>query len=384
MSDHNLRLADDPAVPPGYPAAESQARGRFTALLYVLALVFVVAFVVHPLRTCVEAKRQALLGRSEPPGRRLALASQFGFDAAAGDSMQLVPGAPAANIEDLPGEAVTLILGGFRGPYVIWLWTKVEEEKQKKIHFDLLDRYSKIAALQSDYPEVWTFHYWNMLWNITVQWQSSERKYQWIRLGIRFLREGYRRNPHSADIMLEMGRGYLLKIGHSQESPYYLKRVKEDEGRSAFLTAYEWFDRCRKANDLYGTLHESKVVSYSQACHALSYYAMEMTQEAHDEFQASLDARKEGREDESRQRFQAAEKRLAEAIGAWQWAQREWQQHVLRFEGEGASPGLMTNYKRFLGKADASGKQLESIRSELTYENLAQVMPDIPRPSIDW
>ena len=381
MSEHDLRLADSRALPPEVRAESGPPRSYLT-LLYGLVLVLLAAFAVHPLRTYVEAKRQALLGRNEAPGRRLALASQFGFDAAAGDPFRLVPGAPETNIEDLPGEAVTLILGGFRGPYVIWLWTKVEEEKQKKIHFDLLDRYSKIAALQSDYPEVWAFHYWNMLWNITVQWQSPERKYQWIRLGIRFLKEGYRRNPHSADIMLEMGRGYLLKVGHSQESAYYLKRVKEDEGRSAFLAAYEWFDRTRKAGDRYGTLHESKVVSYSQACHALQYYAIETTQEAHDEFQASMDARKAGREDESRKRFEAAQKRLAEATGAWQWTCREWRAHISRFEKEGASPGLMTNYRRFLSAAEFSGKQLESLQSELTYENLPQIMQQIPRPTL--
>jgi len=381
MSEHDLRPADG-EVPPGELPTEGGPPGsRLRTLLYGLILVLLVAFAVRPLLTCVEAKRQALLGRNEPPGRRLALASQFGFDAAAGDSMRLVPGAPATDIEDLPGEAVTLILGGFRGPYVIWLWTRVEEEKQKKIHFNLLDRYTKIAALQSDYPEVWTFHYWNMLWNITVQWQSPERKYQWIRLGTRFLREGYRRNPHSAQIMLEMGRGYMLKVGHSQESAYYLKRVKEDEGRSAFLAAYEWFDRARNAHDRYGTLRESAVVSFSQACHALQYYAIETTQEAHDEFQAGLDARKAGREDESRRRFQTAQKRLAEATGAWQWTCREWRGHIARFEKEGTSPALLGTYRRFLSVAEFSGKQLESLQQELTYENLPQIMEKIPRPS---
>ena len=384
MSEHDLPFAEGRSPALEAPVSDGLSQGRLTTLLYALILVLVVAFGVHPLRTHVEAKRQALLGWSEPPGRRLALASQFGFDAAAGDSMRLVPGAPTSELEDLPAEAVTLILGGFRGPYVVWLWTKAEEEKQHKVHFDLLDRYSKIASLQSDYPEVWTFHYWNMLWNITVQWQSPERKYQWIRLGIRFLREGYRRNPHSADIMQEMGRGYLYKIGHSQESEYYLRRIKEDEGRSAFLDAYEWFDRARKANDRYGTLHDPKAVAYSQACHALSCYAIETTQGAHDEFQAGLDARKAGREDESRKRFQAAQKRLDEAIGAWRWTAREWQGQIVRFDKEGAPPELLRTYGKSYATADDSCQNLESIRSELTYENLPQVMPRIPRPTIPW
>ena len=378
--------AGGPVRPPVLGGGPGRAAGWPATLLYTLLVIALVAAVVHPLRRhVVEPRRQALLGHVEPPGRRLALVSQFGFDTAAGDSWRLVPGPPALELADLPSEAVTLILGGFRGPYVVWLWTRAEDEKQKKIHFDLLDRYTKIAMLQADYPQVWTFHYWNMLWNITVQWQSPERKYQWIRLGIRFLREGYRRNPRSAVIMMEMGRGYMDKIGRSQEAPYYRARVEEDEGRSPFLIAYEWFDRARKANDRYHTLVRGLAppVAYSQACHALSYYATDLTQQSHDALQAALEARRAGREAESRRQFAAGLEHLSQAISAWQWARREWRDHVERFEKEGAVPFLLVAYRKFYVEADRSAAHLEALRRDLTYENLSdEMMKRLPRPEI--
>lgn len=366
---------------PGRPGADR----RRTALM-ALAIVVAMAVVVHPLRRyVVEPRRQALLGNVEPPGRRLALASQFGFSTAAGVAVRLVPGSSSLELADLPAQAVTVILGGFRGPYVIWLWMKAEDEKQRKIHFDLLDRYTKIAALQSDYPDMWVFHVWNIVWNVPVQWQSIERKYQWIRRGIEFLNEGYRKNPHSAAIMAEMGRIYSEKVGRSQEAYYYRRRVREDEGRSAFLIAYEWYDRARKANDQYGTLGPrslGKPVIYSQACHALSYYATELLQETYDAFQKSVEARAAGREAEARAAADTGFAKLAQAEGAWNWARREWYDQAVRFEKEGTPGVLLEVYKRFYAEADVWAQQTAALRKDVTYENLPEVLTRMKRPEI--
>ena len=354
-------------------------------ILYLSALAVLVEGVIHPLRHyVVEPMRQSLLGRREAPGRRLALASQFGFDAAAGNSVRMAPGAPALDLADLPTEAVTLILGGFRGPYVVWLWMKVEDDMQRKVQFDLIDRVTKIAAFQPDYPEMWTFHAWNFAWNVSVQWQSPERKYQWIRRAIEFLREGNRRNPHSAEIMEALGWVYSEKLGRSAEAFYYRRRVMEDEGRSTFLIAHEWYDRARKASDRYGTLGHglSKPVVYSQACHSLSYYAIELSQDTYDAFSRSIALRAPGREAESRQAFQDGLVRLSEAIGAWQWARREWYEQAVRFEREGTTPSLIEVYRRFFMEAGESAQGLESFRDEVTYDNLPEIFDRLKRPEI--
>jgi len=367
--------------------AETPSRSAWrTSVLWLLVLAAGLAGVVYPLRRYGLAPwREHLLGQHEPPGRRLALCSEFGFSTAAGASVRLVPGRPVLELSDLPTEAVTLILGGFRGPYVVYLWIKVEEEKQKKVHFDLIDRYTKIAALQSDYPEMWVFHAWNLAWNVSVQWQSLERKYQWIRRGIEFLREGYRKNPHSAQIVAEMARIYSDKLGRSQEAFYYRKRVQEEEGRSPFIIGYEWYDLARTINDQYDSLGRglSAVVVYSQACHCLSYYAKELTQKAYDAFKESVDARANGRDAEARAAFERGARLLGEAIDTWAWSTREWHDHVVRFEKEAAPAPLLEVYHRFHTESGVFHDELVQVQTELTYESLPDVFPRMRRPEIN-
>ena len=366
-------------------ADRQDARRRYATLLWLAAIAVILAAVVYPLRRhVVEPRRQALLGMVEPPGRRLSACSQFGFATSAGASVRLLPGAPALELADLQAETVTLILGGFRGPYLVWLWTSAEEDKRQKIHFDLIDRYTKIASLQSGYPEVWTFHAWNLAYNVSVQWQSLDRKYEWIRRGIEFLREGVRRNPHNAEIIAEMGRLYSEKLGRSREAYYYRPRVEEEDGRSAFIIAYEWYDLARKVNDQYGTIGRftAKPVMYSQACHNLSYYAKELAQKAYDAFEASLAARNAGDDANARRAFDTGLARLGESVDAWAWARREWEEQALRFEQEGAPSVLLERYRFFHQEADVNHRALADLKEQITYDTLPEWFSNMARPEI--
>ncbi|HUU93535.1 MAG TPA: hypothetical protein VM238_20275 [Phycisphaerae bacterium] len=358
---------------------------RRGTVLLVLAVVAGLVAVVHPLRRwVVEPRRQTLLGHRESPGRRLAQASQFGFATASGASIRLVPGRPVLEVSDLPAQAVTLILGGFRGPYVMWLWVKVEEDKHKKVHFDLIHRYTRIAMLQSDYPQVWTFLAWNLAWNLPVQWQSLERRYQWIRRAIEFLGEGFRKNPHSAEIAADMGRIYSEKLGRSQEAEYYRRRVREEFGRSVFLVAYEWYDLARQVNERHNSLGRGlgRSVMYRQACHNLSYHAKELTQDVYDAFAESVKARADGRDADARKAYETGIRRLDEAIKAWKWAWRDWHDETLRFEKEQIMAMQLEIFRRFRAEAEETTRQLETLRNQLTYENLPDTFQRMQRPKI--
>ncbi len=349
--------------------------GTRWTVLYAAGLLVLLAGVVHPLRRHVEDRRQKLLGRVESGGRRLARASEFAFRTAAGASYRTVPGRPQQTLRDLPAEAALLLLGGFRGPYAVYLWMQVEEEKQEREHFALIERYHKIAALQPDYADVWVFHMWNMAWNVSVQWQSLERKYQWIRRAIEFGEEGHRRNPRNAEIMRALGHIYLDKLGKSQEAPYYRRRVWEDEGRSPFLIAYEWYDRARTAHDRYGTLTGAlgKPVVYSQACHAATDYATELTLQAYGLLEEAARAKLDGREAEAAERLAAGRARLADAVDAWRWARREWHAHGVRWDLPGTAPELKEVNARFHNNAARAVVDLEAFRGRLTSEALLRL-----------
>jgi hypothetical protein len=376
-------MTDALAAPPPPPPNPARA-GRRTTILWALVLAAFVAGVVYPLRRyVVEPRRQAILGFHEAPGRRLALASQFAFDTAAGYSVRMVPGAPALGLGDLSGQAMTLVLGGFRGPYVAWLWSKVEEDKQRKIHFDLIDRYLAIASLQSDYPQVWVTHAWNMAYNLSVQWQSPEMRYRWIRHAVDFLKEGYRRNPHSAEIMTELGWIYSDKLGRSQEAPFYRRRVEEDEGRSAFLIAYEWFDRARRTSERYGFQGHglSQMAVYAQACHAANSYATEITQRMLDALQASVDARKAGRATEAGAELARGLDLLEQSVRAWMWARDEWHGQAARFE-RGTTADLDPVYGRFFREATEMADTLKAAGGQITPTRLPHILAEIKRPEL--
>jgi|WetSurMetagenome_2_1015567.scaffolds.fasta_scaffold61162_2 hypothetical protein len=369
---------------PVHPVSRSPS-GRLRTLVYLIVLALVMTTVVYPLRRyVVEPRREVLLGHHETPGRRLALASEFGFDMASGCSVRMVPGAAMRTLSDLPTETATVLLGGFRGPYVIWLWMKTQDERQGKGHVDLVDRYRQIAALQSDYPAVWTFLAWDLGWNVSVQWQSQEQRYQWIRVAVEFLREGARKNPHSVEILGQMGWIYAEKLGHSQDAQYFRKRVIEDEGRSTYLIAYEWYDRARKAGDRYGERGHglSRTVQYSQACHAATYYATETTQNAYDALAASVEARKAGHADEAARKFAEGKTQMDEALRAWKWAHQEWQDHIDRFAKEEVSPELGAAYERFCHEAEEWTKNLQDDTKGLTPENVPDLLAKIKRPEL--
>ena len=340
--------------------------------LFWAVLLAVLAGAVHPLRREVERRRQDVLGYRESPARRLALGSQFGFLTAAGASYRMVPGGPVFTIEDVPTQAVLTVLGGFRGPYAVYLWIQVEEEKHRRQHFSLVDRYFKIASLQPDYDAVWVFHIWNLAYNISAQWHSMEHKYQWIRRAVEFGEEGHRRNPRSAEVMASLGNVYMDKLGLSQEAPHYRRRVREDEGRSTFLAAHDWFDRARKANDLYGTLGHglSKTVVYSQACHAATYYATEETLAAYGDLESGAEARRAGSASAAAGALHAGLARLDEAVAAWDWARREWQDHAARWDREDVSTMLRDVYIRFYSQALQNARALREFRAGLSYDSL--------------
>jgi hypothetical protein len=249
-----------------------------------------------------------------------------------------------------------------------------------------VDLYKKILLFQGDYPGVWSYVPWDMVWNVSVQWQSMERKYQWIRTGVALVNEGYRRHPRSAEIMEAMGRIYGEKLGLSQEGPYYRQRVREDDGRSTFLIAYEWYDLCRRTNERYGTLGHyglTRPAIYSQACHNLSYYAKELTERSYDAFQASLDAREKGQSARADELFDQGLTELSSAIGAWRWASREWAEQTVRFEKEGVPAVLVERYRYFYVEAEDAATDLDALYLLVNVENLPELFPDMHRPEIE-
>ena len=139
---------------------------------------------------------------------------------------------------DVMIEFPILVLGGFRGPLVMGLWIKAENEKDKQRWWNVKTYHEIIAHLQPNFPSVYVFNAWNLAYNLSVQWHELANKYLWVLDGARYAQKGIWINPDSPDIMFQFADIYDQKLGRSNpERFYYRQRFAEDTVRVANLVA---------------------------------------------------------------------------------------------------------------------------------------------------
>ena len=346
-------------------------------LLVAAAVVFggtylLEARVLGPRRLAMQGYRSAL-------PRALVHAASYNSARSAGQRPRFIPGEERLDISDLPSRAAALSLGGLRGFFAIYLWMEAEDQKNLRIHDDLLDMYHRIASLQPDYPATWSFHSWNLAYNLSVQWSTPERRYEWVRYGIEFLAEGIRRNPTNVELLEKMGQIYYWKIGNNNnygDRAYFSEQVVKDDGASPLLVAYQWYDRARRIQDEAGVPHPmfARKILHGQACHAMHAYAKEVTGEALQHLRAAAEMTSGGPLEETPEAraehtkaianaFQAGRTTLDKALGLWETAGDEWESQKGRFPDD-------HNANLFGQGAYKAGQLLERFSEHMTAESL--------------
>lgn len=124
--------------------------------------------------------------------------------------------------------AAGVAMGAFRGIFVNALWMRANDMKEAGKFFDAVDLARAITRLQPRFPRVWVFHAWNLAYNISVQTQTREERWNWVNQGIAILRdEGLRANPNDVLLHRELAWIFLHKIqGYTDDAnPYYKRRL---------------------------------------------------------------------------------------------------------------------------------------------------------------
>ena len=155
------------------------------------------------------------------------------------------------------------LLGGFRGMAANILWTRaidfqrVQEWDRLKVTVDM------ITKLQPHFLAIWTFQSWNLTYNVSVEWDAPEDKYEWIKQGIKFVEQGVDANSKSPDLIWDTAWYYYHKLGFSDETIIFRRLFRDDTDddfkRSTldptkiyddnFLTAHDWFARAVRLVD---------------------------------------------------------------------------------------------------------------------------------------
>lgn len=130
--------------------------------------------------------------------------------------------------EGLPPQIVlaTTALGSFRGLFVDILWHRANQLKEEGKFQEASTLSQWITTLQPRFPQVWSFHAWNMAYNISVATHTSQERWDWVNKGIRLLREqGIPYNPRAVRLYRELSWIFFHKVGqYSDDSHWYYKR----------------------------------------------------------------------------------------------------------------------------------------------------------------
>lgn len=125
------------------------------------------------------------------------------------------------------------LLGGARGVAANVLWTRAID-LQKQHEWDRLDQtVNLITKLQPHFLSIWTFQSWNLAYNVAVEWDDPADKYEWIKRGINFVRQGVEKNRRSPDLLWDTAWTYYHKLGFSDES-VILRRLFYDDDDEDF------------------------------------------------------------------------------------------------------------------------------------------------------
>jgi hypothetical protein len=130
------------------------------------------------------------------------------------------------------------LLGGFRGIVADLLWLNAEENKRDHDWDRLSTTVDLITKLQPHFLAVWTFQGWNLAYNVSVEWDAPEDKYQWIKKGIQFVQDGVKKNQRSPDLIWDTAWFYYHKLGFADES-IILRRLFRDDEDDSFKTYYD-------------------------------------------------------------------------------------------------------------------------------------------------
>ena len=133
-----------------------------------------------------------------------------------------------SSLSNMNSFSLALLLGGLRGPLVMFLWMTSENQKNEKNLEDFDTRVEWIRLLQPEFDTVHIFQIWNKAYNISVQMASLANKYTTILDALDYAESVNKERPNNINIVASIGGIYFDKLGGSAEKQYYSRRVRAE------------------------------------------------------------------------------------------------------------------------------------------------------------
>jgi hypothetical protein len=124
--------------------------------------------------------------------------------------------------------ALALLLGGLRGPLVMFLWSSSESQKSENNLEDFDTKVEWIRLLQPEFDTVHIFQIWNKAYNISVKMTSKSNKYTTILDALEYAHRVDAERPNNINILSAIAGIYFDKLSSSAERVYYRQRVLQE------------------------------------------------------------------------------------------------------------------------------------------------------------
>ena len=120
------------------------------------------------------------------------------------------------------------LLGGARGIAANVLWMQTQDLQKAQDWDKMSATVNLITKLQPHFLQIWTFQSWNLAYNVSVEWDAPEDKYEWIKKGIKFVQDGVAKNQKSPDLIWDTAWYYYHKLGFADETIILRKLFRDD------------------------------------------------------------------------------------------------------------------------------------------------------------
>jgi hypothetical protein len=137
-------------------------------------------------------------------------------------------GGARSSLGSMNSFSLALLLGGLRGPLVMFLWSTSESQKAEKNLEDFDTKVEWIRLLQPEFDSVHIFQVWNKAYNISVQMASLNNKYTTILDALEYARSVLRARPNNINLTVSLAQVYTDKLGNAGEKLYYKRRVRAE------------------------------------------------------------------------------------------------------------------------------------------------------------
>src|SRR4051794_40853299 len=134
--------------------------------------------------------------------------------------------ASGRSLSGMNSYALALLLGGLRGPLVMFLWSSSETQKTENDLEGFDSKVEWIRLLQPEFDTVHIFQIWNKAYNISVKMTNRANKYVTILDALDYAHKVDAEKPNDINILSAIGGIYFDKLGNSAEKVYYRQQVR--------------------------------------------------------------------------------------------------------------------------------------------------------------